>query len=129
MSDAHAPAPAQHAAGDGAPVGVVYAGGYVNKLDARRLERECRLKLEAGCRALVINFRDTEIVNSIGVSILFDVIEAADNTGARVVFSNINGHNRQLFEMLGLTMHAIVAETEEDALRTFREFATSPAGH
>lgn len=117
-------------AGDEGEVGVVYAGGYVNKLDARRVERECRLKLEAGCRALVINFRDTSLVNSIGVSILFDVIEAAEERGARVVFSNVSGHNAQLFEMLGLTMHAAVAESEEAAVAALAAFtARAPRGH
>ncbi|HYN83917.1 MAG TPA: STAS domain-containing protein [Pyrinomonadaceae bacterium] len=116
--------------GRGCPAAVVYAGGYVNKLDARRLERECRLKLGEGCRALVINFRDTELVNSIGVSILLDVIDAAERAGARVVFSNVNQHNLQLFEMLGLTKHAAVADSEEAALDALRSSsAASVSGH
>lgn len=119
-----------HAGGGESPAAVVYAGGYVNKLDAHRLERECRLKLEEGCGTLVINFRDTEMVNSIGVSILLDVIDAAERAGARVIFSNVNNHNRQLFDMLGLTKHADVAETEEAALEAARQTsAASPRGH
>src|ERR687894_1224540 len=92
---------------------VVYASDYLNKLSGERIERECRLRLEEGCRALVINFRDTELVNSIGVSILLDVIDAAERAGARVIFSNVNQHNHQLFDMLGLTRHAGMADTEE----------------
>ncbi|HEX5708906.1 MAG TPA: STAS domain-containing protein [Pyrinomonadaceae bacterium] len=116
MADTPPPTGRTHAEGGETRPAVVYAGGYVNKLDARRLERECRLRLEEGCRALVINFRDTELVNSIGVSILLDVIDAAETAGAHVVFSNVNQHNRQLFDMLGLTKHAGLAETEEAAL-------------
>lgn len=126
MTDLPPPA-GQTPEGRDCPAAVVYAGGYVNKLDARRLERECRLRLEEGCRALVINFRDTELVNSIGVSILLDVIEAAERAGARVVFSNVNQHNRQLFEMLGLTKHASLAETEEAALAAVRDSSAASA--
>ena len=56
---------------------IIYAGDYLNKLSGERIERECKRQLELGCRALVINFRDTELVNSIGVSILMGVIDAS----------------------------------------------------
>src|ERR687884_1536244 len=79
---------------------VIYAGDYLNKLSGERIERECRRQLEAGCRALVINFRDTELVNSIGVSILLGVIEAAEATGAQLIFSDVNRQTIELFEML-----------------------------
>ena len=52
---------------------VIFAGDYLNKLSGERIERECRRQLEAGCRALVINFRETELVNSIGISILLEI--------------------------------------------------------
>src|SRR3712207_5754165 len=87
----------------GVEVAVVYAGDYVNKLSGQRIERECIQRLERGCRALVINFRDTELVNSIGVSILLGVIDVAERSGARVAFSNVGVHTVKLFELLGLT--------------------------
>src|SRR5919202_2849706 len=110
---------------------IVYAGDYLNKLSGERIERECRRQLEAGCRALIINFRETELVNSIGVSILLGVIDAAERTGARLIFSDVNHQTVQLFEMLGLTRHVALARDEQEALATLNEFATVPraAGH
>lgn len=110
---------------------VIYAGDYLNKLSGERIERECRRQLEAGCRALIINFRDTELVNSIGVSILLGVIDAAESTGAQLIFSDLNHQTVQLFEMLGLTRHVALAADEEEALTTLTEFASIPraAGH
>lgn len=111
-------------------VAVVYAGDYVNKLSGQRLERECRLRIEEGCRAVVINFRDTELVNSIGVSILLGIVDVAETRGARVVFTNLNRHNFKLFELLGLTRCVALADSEESALATLGEFAARPpAGH
>ena len=113
-----------------AEVAVVHAGDYVNKLNGQRIERECLLRLEGGCRALVINFRGTELVNSIGVSILLGVIEAAGERGARVVFSNVSRHTVKLFELLGLTRHVALADSDEAALATLEEFAAPPPqGH
>lgn len=110
---------------------VVYAGDYLNKLSGERIERECRRQLAAGCRALVINFHDTGLVNSIGISILLGVIDAAEATGAQLVFADVNKTTIDLFEMLGLTRHVALAKSEQEALETLSEFASIPeaAGH
>jgi anti-anti-sigma factor len=100
---------------------VVYAGDYLNKLSGDRIERECKRQLDLGCRALVIDFRDTELVNSIGVSILLGVIDVAEKSGAHVIFSDVNTHTVQLFEMLGLTRHVSLARDEQEALSSLIE--------
>jgi len=86
----------------------VFASDYLNKLSGEKIERECRRQLDAGCKTLVVNFAETEIVNSIGVSILLGVIDAASNAGANIVFSDVNNDTIELFEMLGLTNHVTV---------------------
>jgi anti-anti-sigma factor len=110
---------------------VIYAGDYLNKLSGERIERECRRQLAAGCRGLVINFRETGLVNSIGISILLGVIDAAEATGAQLVFSDVNKTTIELFEMLGLTRHVALVKNEEEALNTLSEFTSAPdvAGH
>jgi anti-anti-sigma regulatory factor len=86
----------------------VFAGDYINKLSGEKIERECQKQLTAGCKTLVVDFSRTEIVNSIGVSILLGVIDAASNVGAKVVFSDINDDTCDLFETLGLTGHVTI---------------------
>jgi anti-anti-sigma regulatory factor len=75
---------------------VVYASDYLNKLSGERIERECLRQLDAGIRVLVINFRDTELVNSIGISILLGVIDAAKSTHAQLVFGCQRPHSAAL---------------------------------
>ncbi|MEP6704124.1 MAG: STAS domain-containing protein [Acidobacteriota bacterium] len=87
---------------------VVYAGDYLNKLSGEKIERECRTRLSEGCTELVVNFSRTELVNSIGVSILLGVIDSAKGTGAKVVFSDVKEETVELFTMLGLTRHVEV---------------------
>ena len=95
---------------------VVYASDYLNKLTGERIERECKKQLDSGARALVIDFSDTELVNSIGISILLGIIDIAEKSGAMVVFSDVNSETVQLFEMLGLTRHVVLASNEQEAL-------------
>jgi anti-anti-sigma factor len=95
---------------------IIYASDYLNKLSGERIERECKRQLESGFRTLIINFRDTELVNSIGVSILVGVIDAAEQNTAQLIFADVNDHTVNLFEMLGLTRHVQIAKDESEAL-------------
>ena len=95
---------------------VVYASDYLNKASGERIERECKRQLDSGCQALVIDFHGTEIVNSIGISILLDIIDVAEKCGAQLVFSDVNHQTIQLFDVLGLTRHVALASDEHEAL-------------
>jgi len=109
---------------------VVYAGDYLNKLSGEKIERECRRQLNCGCRALVIDFSDTKLVNSIGISILLGIIDVAEKNGAQIVFSDVNNQTVELFEMLGLTRHVALAKDEREALLNLSHFeTTTPVVH
>ena len=108
---------------------VVYASDYLNKLTGEQIEHECRRQLNCGCRALVIDFSDTRLVNSIGVSILLGIIDVAEKNGARIAFSEVNNETVQLFEMLGLTRHVVLAKDEREALMNLSHYETTPIVH
>ena len=108
---------------------VVYASDYLNKLTGEKIERECRRHLNCGCRALVIDFSDTKLVNSIGISILLGIIDIAEKNEAKIVFSEVNTQTIELFEMLGLTRHVVLAKDEHEALITLSGFETTPIVH
>jgi anti-anti-sigma factor len=108
---------------------VIYASDYLNKLTGEKIERECRRQLDSGCRALVIDFSDTKLVNSIGISILLGIINVAEKNGARIVFSDVNIQTIQLFEMLGLTRHVVLAKDEQEALSNLSGFDAKKVAH
>ena len=108
---------------------VVYASDYLNKLTGEKIERECRRQLNCGCRALVIDFSDTKLVNSIGISILLGIIDVAEKNGAQIVFSDVNHPTVELFEMLGLTRHVVLAKDEREALMNLSRYETTPIVH
>lgn len=112
---------------------VVYASDYLNKLTGEKIERECRRQLGLGCRALVIDFADTQLVNSIGISILLGIIDVAEKNKAQVVFADVNNQTVELFDMLGLTRHVALAKNEQEALSTLSTtvsgFDSTPTVH
>ena len=99
---------------------VLYPGPYLNQLRGESIERRCQELLTGGVRHIVINFAETELINSIGVSILLGVIEAVNDARGRLVLSNLTPSNRELFEMLGLLSHVRIEGTEDMALASLR---------
>ena len=99
---------------DGAAV--IYPGAYLNQLRGENIERCCLELLDSGVRHIVINFSETELINSIGISILLGVIEAVNDAAGTLVLASLNPSNRELFEMLGLDTHVRIASSEEAAL-------------
>jgi anti-anti-sigma factor len=108
---------------------VVYASDYLNKLTGEKIERECRRQLDSGCRALIIDFADTQLVNSIGISILLGIIDIAEKNGAQLVFADVNNQTIALFDMLGLTRHVALAKDEQEALSTLSGFNPTSTLH
>ena len=124
MADSAGTTPVQaRSVGDTA---IIYASDYLNQLTGERIERECKRQLEAGRHSVVINFRDTELVNSIGVSILMGVIDAAEHSRARLIFCDVNSQSASLFEMLGLTKHVKIAADEAEALAWINQETETP---
>jgi len=99
---------------DGAAV--IYPGPYLNQLRGERIESRCLEMLQNGIRNLVINFEETELVNSIGISLLLGVIEAVDETEGKVILTNLSQSNHELFEVLGILSKVEILGTEEVAL-------------
>lgn len=95
---------------------VIYPGPYLNQLRGEDIEIQCQDLLARGVRRLVINFHETELINSIGISLLIGVIEAVNEADGMLLLSNLSASNRELFEMLGLLAHVRIEETEERAL-------------
>ena len=99
---------------------VIHPGPYLNQLRGEGIESHCRELLRGGVRHIVINFEETELINSIGISILLGVIEAVNEARGMLMLSNLSASNRELFEMLGLMSHVRIEETERSALERIR---------
>jgi anti-anti-sigma factor len=99
---------------------VIYPGPYLNQLRGESIETQCQELLADGVRRIVVNFEETELINSIGISILLGVIESVNQSQGALVLSNLNASNRELFEMLGLMSHVEMVDTEEIALLAVR---------
>ena len=81
---------------------VVFLKGYLNENGGELLESECTGLLKRGIRGLQLDFANTSLVNSIGISYLLDIIEGAQRTEADLEFARVPEHICELFELLGI---------------------------
>ncbi len=95
---------------------VVYVGGYLNSSLGEEVEKVVDAQVESGTRRLLLNFGQTRMVNSIGISFIIGVVEKLMEERGRMAFCEVNGINRELFQLTGLAKHVQSFDTEEEAL-------------
>jgi anti-anti-sigma factor len=84
---------------------VIRVRGYLSGHGGERLEEEIDRLLEEGCRNMIINFSATDLVNSVGVSILIGVIEKTKEVDCRLSFAGLTPVNEEIFRLMGLDQH------------------------
>jgi len=96
---------------------VIYPKGYLNNLSGESLVIECGIYIGKGITKIVVNFSETDLINSIGISLLLQIIEDLRNIKGTICCTNMSKFLRDTFEMLGLMQHMLVFPVEEDALK------------
>lgn len=98
-------------------VAVVYTEGYINNQGGEEIARVAGDLIEAGERRLLLHLGGTKIVNSIGISILIEIIEKMLEIDGRLAFCNLTPTIEKTFHIMGLTQYAKIFEDEEGAVR------------
>ena len=98
-------------------VAVLWTDGYINNQGGEEIAREAYQQLDAGARALVMNLGKTRIVNSIGISILIEVLERVMDRKGVLAFCGLTPTIDKTFRIMGLAQYASIYPTEEEALQ------------
>ena len=96
---------------------VVRTEGYINREGGEEIERCIQTLIEGGVTRIVLNLEKTKIVNSIGISILIEVLEKVMERKAVLAFCGLTPTIDKTFRIMGLAQYAAIYPTEGDALR------------
>jgi anti-sigma B factor antagonist len=96
---------------------VLYPDNYINVIEGEKLEDLCDHYIDSGFKKIIIDFSSTELINSIGISILIGIIEKVREKKASIAFSGLKSVNYDIFNIVGLTKHIPVYTTDEDAVK------------
>lgn len=95
---------------------VLYPDNYINDIEGEKLEEMCDAFLKRGFKKIIIDFSETDIINSIGISILIGIIEKIKDKKGVIFFSGLKQVNYDIFNIVGLTKHIPVCKDEEEAV-------------
>ncbi len=98
-------------------VAILSTDGYINNQGGEEIARQAYMQLESGARALVLNLEKTRIVNSIGISILIEVLEKVMDRKGKLAFCGLTPTIDKTFRIMGLAQYAAIYPTEADAVR------------
>jgi len=94
---------------------VIVTDGYINNAGGEEIARQANGLLDSGCRRILLNLGRTKIVNSIGISILIEVLERTLELGGRLAFSDLTPTIEKTFRIMGLARYATIHPTELEA--------------
>ncbi len=90
-------------------VGLIAAAGYINNEGGQAIADAAAELMAAGCLTLLIDLDGTRIINSIGVSILFEITDQlVVEKGGRLAFCSLTPTIAKTFEIMGLVQYARV---------------------
>jgi anti-anti-sigma factor len=95
---------------------VVYTEGYINNQGGEKIARQAYELIEQGHRTILLNLAGTKIVNSIGISILIEIIEKMIEIEGKLAFCSLTPTIEKTFHIMGLTQYAGVFPDESAAL-------------
>ncbi len=104
-------------------VAIFWTGGYINNQGGEEIARQAYTQLDSGARALVLDLGKTRIVNSIGISILIEVLEKVMDRKGTLAFCSLTPTIDKTFRIMGLAQYAAIYPTLEEAVK-----AAAPSG-
>ena len=95
---------------------ILYTKGYINNVGGEEIANRAYELMDGGVRSLLLNLRETKIVNSIGISILIEIIEKMIDKGGRIGFCSLTPVIHKTFQIMGLANYASIYNDEDAAL-------------
>ena len=98
---------------------IIETEGYLNNEGGQMVYDICIEKMGLGTRKILLNLSGTKVVNSIGVSILIEVIEKLQEIEGKLGYYNMAPIVEKTFHIMGLSKYSSLYKTEESALAEF----------
>ena len=97
---------------------IVDTDGYLNNIGGEIIASECYSQIEKGKKNFVLNLEKSPVVNSIGVSILIEIIEKLQDVDGSLGYCNLAPIVDKTFSIMGLTKYSTIYTDEADAINS-----------
>lgn len=100
---------------------VIYTEGYINNQGGEEIARAAYDLISDDEKNLLLNLKGTKIVNSIGISILIEIIEKMLEIDGSLSFCSLTPTIEKTFHIMGLAQYAQIFPDEESAVAGLSE--------
>lgn len=95
---------------------VINTTGYINNIGGQKIVDEFYKYNGNGINNVILNLSQSNVVNSIGISFLIEIIEKLNQSNGQLIFTNLDPSIEKTFTIMGLFQFAKKAENLDEAL-------------
>ena len=96
---------------------IIHTDGYINNLGGEKIGEAAYALMDEGFTRLIINMEKSTVINSIGISILIEVIEKVQEIRGTLAFCCLTKTIAKTFTIMGLSQYAEIYDAEATAVQ------------
>ena len=95
---------------------VLETNGYLNNVGGEKISEACYSEIDKGKKYFLLDLENSKVVNSIGVSILIEIIEKLQEVDGKLGYYNLAPIVSKTFKIMGISSYSELYENETEAL-------------
>ena len=95
---------------------IIETSGYLNNVGGEQIANECYKEIDNGKKMFLLDLENSKVVNSIGVSILIEIIEKLQEIDGKLGYYNLAPIVEKTFNIMGLTKYSTVYGSEAEGM-------------
>jgi len=100
---------------------VIHTLGYIDNENGELIAGAAYQLIGEGYRVLLLDLARTSIINSIGLSILIEIVEKLTEVGGKLAFCSLTPTIAKTVEIVGLTQYATIYADEATAVAQLQQ--------
>lgn len=101
-------------------IAIIDLEGDVTTFAEEAITSAYRSVTDAGARQIILNFRQSDYINSAGIAILIGIVTEVSRNGQKLCISGLSPHFQKIFRMVGLGQYADICQDEEEAINLLK---------
>ena len=95
---------------------IIETNGYLNNVGGEKIADVCYENINSGTKNILLNLENSKVVNSIGVSILIEIIEKLQEVNGQLGYFNLAPIVEKTFNIMGISKYSKVFDSEAEAI-------------
>ena len=95
---------------------IIETNGYLNNVGGEKIAEVCYENINSGTKNILLNLENSKVVNSIGVSILIEIIEKLQEVNGQLGYFNLAPIVEKTFNIMGISKYSKVFDSEAEAI-------------